>query len=32
MAIIQDIATALPPDSPMVGLCNHLSGAIEQVF
>ena len=32
MAIIQDIAAALPPDSPMVAICNQISGAIEQVF
>ena len=32
MAIIQDIAAPLPPDSPMVAICNQLSGAIEQVF
>ena len=32
MAIIQAIAAALPPNAHMVGLCNQLAGAIEQVF
>ena len=32
MAIIQDIAAALPPDAPMFAICNRLSGAIEQMF